>query len=127
MNDYFVQFFSPSGLSVLRKHVIFVIDTSSSMEGVKLAQVKAALKTILDEIAPGDKFNILPFSNQVEFLDRYRMVGASKANVEYAKSYVDGLQEVDGNITPMSLHSYSLIHRLMMTLNHSVAEACKGA
>ena len=66
------------------------------MEGTKLAQVKAALKTILDEISPGDKFNILPFSNQVEFLDRYKMVEASKPNVQYAKSYVDNLHEVDG-------------------------------
>ena len=96
LNNYFVQFFSPSGLAVLRKHVIFVIDTSSSMEGTKLTQVKGALNTILDEITIGDKFNILPFSNQVEFLDRYRMVEASKANIEYAKTYVDDLQEVDG-------------------------------
>jgi hypothetical protein len=96
LNDYFVQFFSPTGLPVLRKHVIFVIDISSSMEGTKLAQVKAALKTILEEISPGDKFNILPFSNQVEFLDRYRMVEASFDNVQYAKTYVDELQVMDG-------------------------------
>ena len=66
------------------------------MEGTKLSQVKAALKTILDEIAPGDKFNILPFSNQVQFLDRYKMVEAKPANIYVAKSYVDKLQVVDG-------------------------------
>ncbi|XP_038066966.1 uncharacterized protein LOC119736992 [Patiria miniata] len=112
LNDYFVQFFSPSGLSVLRKHVIFVIDTSSSMEGTKLSQVKAALKTILDEISLGDKFNILPFSNQVEFLDRYRMVEASTANVEYAKSYVDDLQEVDAtNLNRAILEGVNMLRR----------------
>ncbi|XP_022107830.1 uncharacterized protein LOC110988530 [Acanthaster planci] len=112
LNDYFVQFFSPSGLSVLRKHVIFVIDISSSMEGVKLAQVKAALKTILDEISPGDKFNILPFSNQVEFLDRYRMVEASEANLEYTKSYVDKLQVFDAtNLNDAILEGVNMLRR----------------
>ncbi|XP_038068542.1 uncharacterized protein LOC119737937 [Patiria miniata] len=112
LNDYFVQFFSPSGLSVLRKHVVFVIDISSSMQGTKLSQVKAALKTILDEISPGDKFNILPFSNQVEFLDRYKMVDAVPANIQYAKSYVDKLQEVDAtNINDAILEGVNMLRR----------------
>ncbi|XP_033646860.1 uncharacterized protein LOC117306366 isoform X1 [Asterias rubens] len=112
LNNYFVQFFSPSGLAVLRKHVIFVIDTSSSMEGTKLTQVKGALNTILDEITIGDKFNILPFSNQVEFLDRYRMVEASKANIEYAKTYVDDLQEVDAtNLNRAILEGVNMLRR----------------
>ena len=69
------------------------------MEGTKLSQVKAALHTILDDIAPGDKFNILPFSNQVLFLDRYKMVEATPPNIQYTKEYVDKLQVSDGEIS----------------------------
>ncbi|XP_071817702.1 uncharacterized protein [Apostichopus japonicus] len=92
-NNYFVQHFSPSGLAVLRKNVVFVIDISDSMAGAKLQQVKDALKTILDDMRPNDKFNILPFHSQVEFLDRYKMVEASRANIITAKRFVDDLVE----------------------------------
>lgn len=66
------------------------------MAGAKLQQVKDALKTILDDMRPNDKFNILPFHSQVEFLDRYKMVEASRANIITAKRFVDDLVEQEG-------------------------------
>lgn len=95
LNDYFVQYFSPSGLSVLRKNIIFVIDISGSMAGTKLAQVKDALSTILDDMSETDKFNILPFSDDVHFLESTGMLYSTKENVRRAKRFVMGLQEMD--------------------------------
>ncbi|XP_063952458.1 uncharacterized protein LOC129255898 [Lytechinus pictus] len=95
LNDYFVQYFSPSGLSVLRKNIIFVIDISGSMSGTKLSQVKDALSTILDDMSETDKFNILPFSDDVHFLERSGMLYSTKENVRRAKRFVMGLQEMD--------------------------------
>lgn len=38
-DGHFVQFFAPSNLSPLRKNIVFVIDVSGSMWGVKMKQV----------------------------------------------------------------------------------------
>ena len=41
-DGHFVQFFAPSNLSPLRKNIVFVIDVSGSMWGVKMKQVSCA-------------------------------------------------------------------------------------
>ena len=66
------------------------------MAGIKLEQTKDALNAILSDMRSGDKFNIISFSNQIDFLDRYRMVDVNPNNVVYAKAYVDDLREQDG-------------------------------
>ena len=35
VDGYFVHFFAPSTLTVLPKHVVFILDTSGSMAGIK--------------------------------------------------------------------------------------------
>lgn len=40
-DGHFVQFFAPSNLSPLPKNIVFVIDVSGSMWGVKMKQVSA--------------------------------------------------------------------------------------
>ncbi|MCC6124071.1 MAG: VWA domain-containing protein [Pirellulales bacterium] len=48
------------------KTVVFVIDRSGSMSGKKIEQVKASLKYVLNNLRPGDTFNIVAFDSQVE-------------------------------------------------------------
>nr|CAD7458509.1 unnamed protein product [Timema tahoe] len=62
---YFVHFFSPTELPPLRKHVVFVLDVSGSMEGRKLGQLKEAMFAILDDLDEGDYFNLVEFSYSV--------------------------------------------------------------
>nr|CAD7606797.1 unnamed protein product [Timema genevievae] len=62
---YFVHFFSPTDLPPLRKHVVFVLDVSGSMEGRKLGQLKEAMFAILDDLDEGDYFNLVEFSYSV--------------------------------------------------------------
>ncbi|XP_077295083.1 inter-alpha-trypsin inhibitor heavy chain H4-like isoform X12 [Arctopsyche grandis] len=63
VNDgYFVHFFAPDDLKPLSKHVIFVLDVSGSMAGRKINQLKEAMESILQNLNPGDFFNIMDFS-----------------------------------------------------------------
>ena len=68
------------------------------MAGTKLKQTKDALHTILSDMRPGDKFNIISFSNQIDILDRYKMVDVNPNNINYAKAYVNDLREQDGKV-----------------------------
>lgn len=46
------------------KDVVYVLDTSGSMGGVKIEQAKAALKQGLSMLRPGDRFGIVAFSGE---------------------------------------------------------------
>jgi Ca-activated chloride channel family protein len=56
---------------VVAKDVIFVLDTSGSMEGAKIEQAKDALLFVLDYLNPEDRFNVVEFSTGVRgYADR---------------------------------------------------------
>lgn len=59
---YFVHFFAPESLPILRKHVVFVLDYSGSMAGRKLEQLKDAMQTILSDLDEADYFSLVLFS-----------------------------------------------------------------
>ncbi|KAF4533381.1 hypothetical protein B566_EDAN002783, partial [Ephemera danica] len=62
-DGFFAHHYAPTALSVLPKHVVFVLDLSSSMEGRKIQQLKTAMVAILDELRPGDFFSIIQFNS----------------------------------------------------------------
>ncbi|XP_018575685.1 inter-alpha-trypsin inhibitor heavy chain H4 isoform X2 [Anoplophora glabripennis] len=64
-DGYFVHFFAPTDLEPLPKHVLLVLDTSSSMSGRKIEQVKDALKSILNELREQDILSIIDFGSSV--------------------------------------------------------------
>lgn len=51
---------------VVAKDVILVLDTSGSMEGEKISQARNALKFVLNQLQPNDRFNIVSFATSVE-------------------------------------------------------------
>ena len=51
--------------TIVAKDVIFVLDTSGSMEGKKLEQAKEALEFVLDHLHEEDRFNIVAFNTAV--------------------------------------------------------------
>ena len=66
VNDcYFAQFFSPSGVERVPVDIIFVIDVSGSMLGTKIDQTRVALETIINQLAPGDRFSMVTFQSVV--------------------------------------------------------------
>ncbi|XP_039765778.1 inter-alpha-trypsin inhibitor heavy chain H4-like isoform X1 [Pararge aegeria] len=67
VNDgYFVHFLAPTSLPPLSKHVVFVLDTSGSMLGRKIEQLRKAMDTILSDLKPTDYFNVVEFSHFVK-------------------------------------------------------------
>ena len=48
--------------NVMRKVIMFVIDTSGSMKGEPTEQVKKAMYAIISKLRPGDRFTFLTFS-----------------------------------------------------------------
>ncbi|XP_039745523.1 inter-alpha-trypsin inhibitor heavy chain H4-like [Pararge aegeria] len=70
VNDgYFVHFFAPSSLPPLSKHVVFVLDTSGSMLGDKIEQLRKAMDAILSDLNPSDYFSIVEFNSFVKVHD----------------------------------------------------------
>ncbi|KAL3280735.1 hypothetical protein HHI36_003971 [Cryptolaemus montrouzieri] len=64
-DGYFVHFFAPSDLKPMEKHVVFVLDTSGSMSGTRIHQLKQAMKSILGQLHAEDFFNIIDFNSVV--------------------------------------------------------------
>ncbi|XP_017779412.1 PREDICTED: inter-alpha-trypsin inhibitor heavy chain H3-like isoform X2 [Nicrophorus vespilloides] len=65
-DGYFVHFFAPPNLKPLVKHVVFVLDTSGSMYGRRIEQLKEAMKNILGDLNPEDYFNLVEFNSNVK-------------------------------------------------------------
>lgn len=62
-DGYFVHFFAPSDLKPLKKHIVFVLDTSGSMYGRRIEQLKEAMKNILGQLSKDDTFNLIDFNS----------------------------------------------------------------
>ncbi|KAG8099381.1 hypothetical protein GUJ93_ZPchr0013g35406 [Zizania palustris] len=65
--DRFCIFLLPGSVNrkVFRKAVVFVIDTSRSMQGKPLENVKNAVSIALSELTQGDYFNIITFNDEL--------------------------------------------------------------
>ncbi|KAF2899117.1 hypothetical protein ILUMI_07056 [Ignelater luminosus] len=68
-DGYFVHFFAPSELAPLPKYVVFVLDTSSSMHGQKIVQLKEAMHKILEQLNENDAFSLVEFNTNVKVWD----------------------------------------------------------
>src|SRR5262245_20659008 len=51
---------------VLKKSIVFVLDTSGSMEGKKIEQAKNALKLFVQSLGSDDLFDVVPFATEPE-------------------------------------------------------------
>lgn len=65
--DSFCIFLLPGSGSrkVFRKAVVFIVDTSGSMQGKPLENVKNAVSAALSELVQGDYFNIITFNDEL--------------------------------------------------------------
>ena len=91
--------FPPFGVKAddkrLPREVIYVIDTSGSMEGTSITQARAALRLALGQLAPEDRFNVIQFNSATELLFPSSRE-ASVKNVVAARRYVDKLRATGG-------------------------------
>ncbi|XP_078270183.1 inter-alpha-trypsin inhibitor heavy chain H3-like isoform X2 [Rhinoraja longicauda] len=91
VNGYFVHHFAPTSLPTVPKNVVFVIDRSFSMRGLKFKQMKVALFRILEDMDLNDHFTIIIFDSTVETW-RASFVQATPENVLLAKKYIHYLR-----------------------------------
>jgi len=88
------------------KEMIFVIDTSGSMEGPKIIQARNALRTCLHGLNPQDSFNIIRFSSDFQVFSR-DSVDFTQDNVDRADQFIDSLRAGGGTeIIPPLLHAF---------------------
>ncbi|HEY8504822.1 MAG TPA: VIT domain-containing protein, partial [Gemmataceae bacterium] len=77
------------------RDVVLVLDTSGSMDGVKMEQAKRALKYCLEHLNPQDRFGLVAFATTVRSY-RDELVPVSPDHVANAKRWVDGLKAGGG-------------------------------
>ncbi|MFP4379216.1 MAG: VIT domain-containing protein [Candidatus Sumerlaeia bacterium] len=81
---------------IMPKDVVFVFDTSGSMNGDKIVQAREALKYCLNSLREEDRFNVVRFSTESEALFDDGQVLAKKDNVDKALEFVKGFEASGG-------------------------------
>ncbi len=75
---------------VVAKDVILVLDTSGSMSGEKIVQARNALKFVLNQLQPDDRFNVITFATGLVSYAPGKLVPASERGD--AIRFVDKIQ-----------------------------------
>uniref|UniRef100_A0A674PRX4 Inter-alpha-trypsin inhibitor heavy chain H3 n=1 Tax=Takifugu rubripes TaxID=31033 RepID=A0A674PRX4_TAKRU len=92
VNGYFVHFFAPPHLPRVPKNVVFVIDRSGSMSGIKMQQTREALQAILKDLHEEDHFALVVFDTDISEW-RKSLTKATKENILQATDYVKKIKD----------------------------------
>jgi len=102
-DGYFLLLASPEikgGGALPRKTVVFAVDRSGSMSGKKIEQVRGALAFALNNLRPGDLFNIVTYDSQIEAfrpeLQRFDDDSRKAALAFVEGLYAGGSTNIDG-------------------------------
>lgn len=87
------------------KAIVFVLDTSGSMTGEKIAQAKAALAYCIQRLGPDDRFDVLRFSSDVERWSSSGLVAASDAAKRRAVEFVESFEAAGGTAIDEALQA----------------------
>jgi Ca-activated chloride channel family protein len=96
-DGYFLMTLSPplKASNAINKDVVFVVDTSGSMQGEKIEETKRAIKYVLHAMGQGDRFGLIQFNTDVDYF-KLHLLAATPENKKSAESYVDGLEARGG-------------------------------
>ena len=89
---------------VLNREVIYVIDTSGSMGGTSIKQARRALQYAINDLKPGDFFNVIQFNSYTSQLFNHS-VPADQVHINEALRYVQSLQATGGTEMATALHA----------------------
>ncbi|XDV25234.1 hypothetical protein PO909_029186 [Leuciscus waleckii] len=110
-DGHFIQFYAPSDLSPLSKNIVFVIDVSGSMWGLKMKQTVEAMKAILSDLSMDDYFSVIDFNHNVRCWSE-DLVRASSIQVDEAKKYIQRIKPNGGtNINEALLRAVQMLVR----------------
>ncbi|MCJ7717180.1 MAG: VIT and VWA domain-containing protein, partial [Anaerolineales bacterium] len=92
---YFLLMAAPSVEvdQVIPRDIVLVLDTSGSMEGVKLDQAKEAARYVLTHLNQEDSFNVIAFSTGVKHFSNSLQPAA---NTSQAISWIERMQALGG-------------------------------
>jgi len=92
----------------IKKDVAFVVDTSGSMAGEKINQVKESLKFCINSLHKEDRFNLITFSTEIEKF-KPNLVDYTPETKDEALKFIDNLQARGGtNINDALLSALAL-------------------
>lgn len=80
---------------VISKDIVLVADTSGSMRGDKLEQLKKALKYVVQSLNPEDRFSLVNFNTDAEPFTSDLLL-ATKENRDKAEGFIDELEARGG-------------------------------
>jgi Ca-activated chloride channel family protein len=91
--------FPPTGPTVessrLPREIVYVIDTSGSMQGLSIEQARRALLLALDHLRPDERFNVIQFNSTTDSLFPSAQPVAART-LALARSWVAGLAAAGG-------------------------------
>lgn len=94
-DEFFVHFLAPTELKAIPKDIVFVLDTSSSMSGTPIRELQKSMITILEKLAPEDRFNILVFQTTFGLLES-ELQNVSKPSIKNAKNMIKHMSPSGG-------------------------------
>ena len=80
---------------VIPKELVFVLDTSGSMQGFPIEKAKETMRLALDSLHPSDTFNLITFSGDTRVLFP-QPVPATRANLSKAQAFLRGSASYGG-------------------------------
>ncbi|NOX61940.1 MAG: VWA domain-containing protein [Chloroflexi bacterium] len=96
---------------VVRRDVILVLDVSGSMKGEKIGQALRAARFVVDNLNPGDRFNLIAFSSAVRLWAK-TMKPSDAASRADAHEWINGLRAGGGtDINRALLEALALLQR----------------
>jgi len=106
-DGYFVLLAAPTfgqNAAVMKKDVVFVMDTSGSMAGPKIDQARKALTYCVNSLNKDDRFDIVRFSTEAEPLFK-ELKDATADNRTKATDFVSKMQASGGTAIDDALHA----------------------
>ena len=98
-DGYFLMMAAPPSdfkiKDIVSREMIFIVDTSGSMNGLKMEQAKNAMRACLRGLNPQDDFNIIRFSSDFEPMWKTSQ-SVNQANINSADQFVNNLRAVGG-------------------------------
>lgn len=79
----------------IKREITLVIDRSGSMRNEKIKQVKEAALQIISGLKKGEAFNIIIYSNTVEWFSKEPVIKTAKTE-DAAKQYIEGITATGG-------------------------------
>ncbi|NJL31193.1 MAG: VWA domain-containing protein [Phycisphaerales bacterium] len=93
-----------SDSAIIEKDVVFVVDTSGSMNGDKIAQARRALQYCLNSLNAGDRFEVIRFATESEGVFG-KLVRADEEHRKQATQTVEGFTARGGTAIEAALQS----------------------